>query len=81
MQYLFEQLSYDMSRLSPLFVDDRSAIQVTKHPEHQSTMKHIHRAYNWICDQVERGVITVSHVPGEENPLISSRSHSVGSSS
>jgi hypothetical protein len=67
-RYLFEELGYDVSCPSLLFVDNRSAIQVAKHPEHQLTMKHVHWAYHWIHNQVEQGHITVSHVPGEENP-------------
>ena len=31
-------------------------------------MKHVHRAYHWIREQVERRTIAVSHVPGDENP-------------
>ena len=68
MRYLFEEIGYDMSRASPLLVDNQSALQVAKHPEHQSTMKHVHRAYHWIRDHVERGLISVSHVPGDLNP-------------
>ena len=67
-QYLFEELGYDTSRLSPLLVDNKSAIQVLKHPKHQSTMKHVHCAYHWICEQVDQQAIAVSHVPGDENP-------------
>ena len=67
MRYLFQELGYDTSRPSPLLVDNKSAIQVAKHPEHQSTMKHVHRAYHWIRDHVERGEIAVSHVPGDDN--------------
>jgi hypothetical protein len=51
--YLFKELSYDVLCPSPLLVDNKSAIQVAKHPEHQSTMKHIHHTYHWICDQVK----------------------------
>jgi len=68
MRYLFEELGYDMARPSPLLVDNKSAIQVLKHPEHQSTMKHMHRAYHWIREQVEQRTIAVRHVPGDENP-------------
>jgi hypothetical protein len=31
-------------------------------------MKHVHRAYHWIRDHVDRGFISVSHVPGDLNP-------------
>ena len=68
MRYLFEELGYDMTRPSLLFVDNKSAIQVLKHPEHQSTMKHVHRAYHWIREQVEQRTIAVCHIPGDENP-------------
>lgn len=68
MRYLLEELGYDTSRPSPLLVDNKSAIQVAKHPEHQSTMKHVHRAYHWIRELVDWQQITVSHVPGDENP-------------
>ena len=67
-RYLFEQLGYNTTCPSPLFVDNKSAIQVLKHPEHQSTMKHVHRAYHWIREQVEQQMIAVHHVPGDENP-------------
>jgi hypothetical protein len=68
MRYLFEQLGYDTARPSLLLVDNKSAIQVLKHPEHQSTMKHIHCAYHWVRKQVEQRTIAVCHVPGNENP-------------
>jgi hypothetical protein len=68
MRYLLDELGYDTTRPSPLLVDNKSAIQVLKHPEHQSTMKHVHRAYHWIREQVEQQTIAVSHVPGDENP-------------
>ena len=68
MRYLFEELGYDTSHPSPLLVDNKSAIQVAKHPKHQLTMKHMHRAYHWIRDHVEQRQITVSHIPGNDNP-------------
>ena len=38
---------------------------MAKHPEHQSTMKHVHRANHWM---IGKGLIAVSHVPGDDNP-------------
>ena len=49
-------------------MDNRLAIQVAKHPEHQSTMKHVHCAYHWIWDHIDRKLISISHVPGDLNP-------------
>jgi len=68
MQYLLEEIGYDMSCPSPLLLDNKSALQVAKHPEHQSTMKHVHRAYLWIHGHVDRGLITISHILGDANP-------------
>ena len=68
MWYLLDEFSYDMAALSTVFMDNASTIQVAKHPEHQSTMKHMHQAYHWIRSCVEGGEIVVSHVPGAKNP-------------
>ncbi|CAG7855048.1 SubName: Full=Uncharacterized protein {ECO:0000313/EMBL:CCA72510.1} [Serendipita indica DSM 11827] len=51
----------------PLYLDSASAIQVVKNPEHQTTMKHVHRAYNWIREHVENKELRVQHVPTSEN--------------
>ena len=63
-----------MADPSTALMDNASAIQVTKHPEHQSTMKHVHRAYHWICPCVGCGDTVVSRVPGSENLRTSLRS-------
>ena len=68
MQYLFEELGYNTSHLSPLLVDNKLSIQVTKNPEYQLTMKHVHHTYHWIHNQVKQGQIVGSHIPGDENP-------------
>jgi hypothetical protein len=67
MRYFFEEIGYDTSKPSTLWMDNVSAIQVAKNPEHVSTMKHVHRSYNWIRERVEDGDIRISHVPGIEN--------------
>ena len=67
MRYFMEEIGYDISNPSTLFMDSGSAIQVAKNPEHQSTMKHVHRSYNWIREKVESKELRVTHVPGSEN--------------
>lgn len=42
-------------------------MQVTKHSEHQSAMKHAHRVNHCIREHVDRGLLAVSHVPGDLN--------------
>ncbi len=69
MRYLLDEFGYDMAVLLTVLMDNASAIQVAKHPEHQSTMKHVHWAYHWIHSCVEGGNIVVSHIPGAKNPM------------
>jgi hypothetical protein len=67
MRYFLEECGYELPRPSKLLMDNASAIQVAKNPEHQSTMKHVHREYHWIRENVEKGLIHVAHVPSAEN--------------
>jgi len=68
MRYLLGKFGYDTSHPSPILIDNASTIQVARHPEHQSTMKHVHCAYHWICNHVKQDDMSVTHVPGSENP-------------
>jgi hypothetical protein len=63
-----DEIGYDVSAPSKLFVDNNSAILVAKNPEHQSTMKHINQSYHWICEKVTNGEIKVVHIPTANNP-------------
>jgi hypothetical protein len=67
MRYFLEEIGYNMSAPSPLFLDSASALQVVKNPEHQSMMKHVHRSHHWIRDHVEKGDICVQHISSNEN--------------
>jgi hypothetical protein len=67
MRYFFEELGYNISTPSPLFLDSNSAALVVRNPEHQSTMKHVHRNYNWIREKVETGEIRVERVASADN--------------
>jgi hypothetical protein len=67
MRAFFDEIGYDMSKPSTLFIDSASALQVAKNPEHQSTMKHVHRSYHWLHERVAEGDIEVVHVAGAEN--------------
>ncbi|CCA72510.1 hypothetical protein PIIN_06447 [Serendipita indica DSM 11827] len=63
-----DEIGYDIASYpSTLFVDNASAIQVAKNPERQSTMKHVHRSFNWIREMVANNEIRVAHVPGAVN--------------
>jgi predicted RNA binding protein YcfA (HicA-like mRNA interferase family) len=67
MRFFLEEIGYNTNSPSPLCMDSASALQVVKNPDHQSTMKHVHRSYNWIRERVAEGDISIQHVPGTEN--------------
>jgi hypothetical protein len=67
MREFLDEIGYDISKPSTLFLDSNSALQVAKNPEHQSTMKHVNRNYHWIRERVAEGDIKLVHVPGTEN--------------
>ena len=48
-------------------MDSNSAAQVVKNPEHQSSMKHVHRSYNWVRQKVESKEIDIMRVAGVDN--------------
>ena len=62
---LFE-LGYEVSGPSPLFMDNQSAIQVAKNPEHHGRMKHLDLAYYWLRDEVAKGYIALEYTPTQE---------------
>jgi hypothetical protein len=68
MREFLDEIGYDISLPSTLFVDNNSAILVAKNPEHQSTMKHVNRSYHWIREKVADKEIKVEHIPGADNP-------------
>ncbi|CAG7855083.1 Retrovirus-related Pol polyprotein from transposon TNT 1-94 Includes: RecName: Full=Protease; Includes: RecName: Full=Reverse transcriptase; Includes: RecName: Full=Endonuclease [Serendipita indica DSM 11827] len=68
MRSFLDEIGYHIASYpSTLFVDNASAIQVAKNPENQSTMKHVHRSFNWIRERVANNEIRVAHVPGAVN--------------
>ncbi|CCA75880.1 hypothetical protein PIIN_09876 [Serendipita indica DSM 11827] len=68
MRSFLDEIGYDIASYpSTLFVDNASVIQVAKNPEHLSTMKHVHRSFNWIRERVANNEIRVAHVPGAVN--------------
>jgi hypothetical protein len=77
MRYFLDELGYDISMPSPLFLDSNSTTLVIRNPEHQSTMKHVHRNYNWVCEKVESGEIHVERVAGVDNIADTSASHTL----
>jgi hypothetical protein len=53
--------AFDMP--SPLLVDNQSAIQVARNPEHHGRMKHLDLRFFWLRNMVNSGVIAVQYIP------------------
>jgi hypothetical protein len=66
MRNLMLELGYDQSGSSVLYIDNQSAVQVCKNPEHHGRMKHLDLKYFWLRDEVGKKVIGVHYVPTGE---------------
>jgi hypothetical protein len=45
-----------------LLVDNKSAIALSRNPQHHDCSKHIDTRYHFVCDCVERGEVDIDHV-------------------
>jgi hypothetical protein len=57
------ELGYDCTGPSPMFMDNQSAIQVVKNPEHHGCMKHLDLWYFWLHDEVAKGHLSAQYIP------------------
>lgn len=64
---LFTEFNFVFSTPSTLLVDNQSAVQVAKNPEHHGRMKHLDIRFYWLRDVVQRGDVQIVHLPGLEN--------------
>ena len=60
---LLTELGYKPSGPSTLHLDNQSAMQVAKNPEHYGRMKHLDLRYYWLRDEVEKGTLAIDYVP------------------
>ena len=65
---LFSELGLKLDGPSTLYIDNQSALQVAKNPEHHGRMKHLDLRYYWLRDMVDGGLIKVDYVPTLEMP-------------
>ena len=66
MHQLLAELGFPLSGPSVLHMDNQSAINVAKNPEHHGRMKHLDLRFFWLRDQVKARVL-VPHFVGTEN--------------
>ncbi len=60
------ELGYDISKPSPILIDNQSAISVARNPEYHGHMKHLDLRFFWLRQAVEDGTLRVEYVPTEQ---------------
>ena len=68
MRNLMSEMGIKQTGPSTLHIDNQSAIQVTKNPEHHSRMKQLDLKFFWLRDAVERNVIIPSYTRMDQMP-------------
>ena len=63
MRKMLQELGFPMTAPSLLYMDNQSAIQVAKHPEHHGRMKQLDLSWFWLRDVVDQGAISPTYVP------------------
>ena len=66
LQELLGEINDITSEKLVIYIDNKSAIALTKNPVFHGRSKHIHRRYHFIRECVDNGLIEVQHVPGNE---------------
>ena len=64
---LFTELGFPRDHL-PLCIDNQSALQVAKNPQHHGRMKHLDLRYYWLRSTVDEGKISLFYIPTAEMP-------------
>ena len=65
---LFSEIGYDVKGVSILYLDNQSAIAVSKNPEHHGRMKHLDLCYYWLRDVCKAGLVDVYYIPTKSMP-------------
>ena len=60
---ILQEFGYPVDYPSTLFIDNQSALTVSKNPEHRGRMKHLDLHFFWLHDQVEAKVISPVYIP------------------
>jgi hypothetical protein len=66
MRNLLMEMGFPISGPSLLLIDNQSALQVAKNPEHHGRMKHLDLCFYWLRDEVGKGYIQIEYVPTQE---------------
>uniref|UniRef100_A0A0D3BLA8 Uncharacterized protein n=1 Tax=Brassica oleracea var. oleracea TaxID=109376 RepID=A0A0D3BLA8_BRAOL len=66
LQEVLEEVTDKSCKMVTIYIDNRSAIALTKNPVFHGRNKHIHKRYHFIRECVENEQIEVEHVSGTE---------------
>lgn len=67
MRNLFTEMGFPI-KTCPLHIDNQSAIQVAKNPQHHGRMKHLDLRYYWLRHSVASGVLSLHYCPTADMP-------------
>jgi len=67
MRNMLAEFGYPCSTASTLLIDNQSAIQVAKNPDHHGSMRHLDLRYYCLGDEVENGFLSPVYVPTGRN--------------
>jgi hypothetical protein len=65
---ILKELQFEVKQSLSLFMDNQSAVQVAKNPEHHGRMKHLDLAFYWLRDMVDKDFIKPEFVSTLDNP-------------
>jgi hypothetical protein len=65
---VLKELGFEVKQISPLFMDNQSAVQDAKNPEHHGRMKHLDLAFYWLREIVDKDFIKPVFVSTLDNP-------------
>ena len=68
MHKLLQEIGFELNGPLTLHMDNQSAIQVAKHPEHHGRMKHLDLRWYWLRDIVNKGIISPHFIPTSDMP-------------
>ena len=66
LQDLLREVVGQSNKKVTIYVDNKSAISLSKNPVFHGRSKHIHRRFHFIQECVENEQVDVEHIPGSE---------------
>ena len=66
---LFSELGYETQSASTLYLDNQSAIAVSRNPEHHGRMKHLDLCHYWLRDICKASIIDVKYLSTKSMPV------------